>query len=148
MSWSRGPLPAEHPHVLSVVLALAISTPGSGALTGELRYPGCEVPGDLEVCAEQDGVVTCTDELKLEDGKLTYRLEVPAGTYRIFSRTESMLPNVRAYYTSAVLCGLDVTCTDHAPIPVVVRPGELRAAVHPSDWVAPEPPKPIQLAER
>jgi hypothetical protein len=120
-------------------LALAIASPnGSGTIEGALLFPACDTPQDLEVCAEDTkGKLTCTSKLRVLDHTLAYALEVPAGEYRVFARTESSLPGVRAYYTEAVRCGMDVSCEDHTPLFVTVKAGAHLTKVHPADWEEP-----------
>jgi hypothetical protein len=133
--------------MLSVVLALAISgnglepSTGRGVIEGQLLFPACDVPADLEVCAESaDGHLRCTSKLEFLAKTIAYRIEVPAGEYKVFARTESTLPGVRAYYTEAVRCGLDASCNDHTPLAISVRAGARVTSVHPADWAEPEAP--------
>ena len=124
----------------AVLLTLAIAAPeGSGVIEGALLFPACEVPKDLEVCVEDaKGKLTCTSKLRVLEQTLAYAIEVPAGEYKVFARTESTLPGVRAYYTEAVRCGMDVSCEDHTPIFVTVKAGAHVEKVHPADWEEPQ----------
>ena len=128
-----------------VWLALAIAGNGAesvadrGVIEGALLFPACDVPTDLEVCVEQtNGKLRCTSDLVYQEKTIAYRIEVPAGTYKVFARTESTLPGVRAYYTEAVRCGLDAECSDHTPVAVGVKAGSHVTNVHPADWEEPE----------
>lgn len=135
-----------------VTLALAIAgngaapQQGNGVVEGALLYPACHVPADLEVCAEGETTI-CTRDLSFVDGDIGYRLELPAGEYRIFARADTMLPGVRAYYSEAVKCGLDVDCTDHEPITIDLRAGARVTSIHPADWAEPESPTLLSYAE-
>lgn len=129
-----------------VWLALAIAGNGAdsvkdlGVIEGALLFPACDLPTDLEVCVEQaNGKLRCTSNLVFEEKTIAYRIEVPAGTYKVFARTESMLPGVRAYYTEAVKCGLEAACSDHTPVAISVKAGSRISSVHPADWEEPEP---------
>lgn len=131
-----------------VWLALAIAgngaapASGKGVIEGALLFPACDLPQDLQVCVEDaGGGVRCTAKLRVLEKTVGYRIEVPAGEYRVFARTESMLPGIRAYYTHAVRCGLDVDCVDHTPVDVKVRSGARVTSVNPADWAEPEPPQ-------
>ena len=131
----------------AVWLALAIAgngaeaAHGQGVIEGALLFPACDVPTDLEVCVEStNGKLRCTSKLEYQKKTLAYRIEVPPGDYKVFARTESTLPGVRAYYTEAVKCGLDDGCTDHTPVAVHVSPGARVTSVHPADWAEPEAP--------
>lgn len=44
------------------------------------------------------------------------------------------MPNVRAYYSDFVICGLDAKCRSHKPIVVEVTAGAAVKSVHPQDW--------------
>jgi hypothetical protein len=109
-----------------------------GAIEGQLMYPSCELPDDLQVCGEEtsSGQKICTRPFVREDG-IAYRLELPAGRYRVYSVSESARPGYRAYYSAFVTCGLRVECVDHAPLAVQVGPGQLIAHVDPADWFTP-----------
>ncbi len=131
-----------------VWLALAIAgngaapAQGRGVIEGALLFPACDVPKDLQVCAENaKGAIRCTKKLTYLEDTLAYHIEVPAGEYKVYAHTESILPGVRAYFTQAVRCGLDESCGDHTPIAVRVRPGARVTSVHPADWTEPEEPE-------
>jgi hypothetical protein len=100
---------------------------------GSLLFPACDLPDDLEVCAEGD-VTVCTRELVSAGPNVGYRLALPPGQYKIYSHTESMLPGIRAYFTDAVKCGMSTECRDHEPITIGVRAGARIRDVHPADW--------------
>jgi hypothetical protein len=122
-----------------LTLAIAAPTSGSGVIEGALLFPACDVPKDLEVCVEDaKGKLTCTSKLRVLEATLAYTIEVPAGEYKVFARTESTLPGVRAYYTEAVRCGMDVSCEDHTPIFVSVKAGSHLEKIHPADWEEPQ----------
>src|SRR6266853_4264484 len=66
-------------------------------------------------------------------------VDVAPGTYSVFSvvRAADSRPECATFgaiYSKAVPCGLDVTCTDHTPLPVTVRPGQVTGGVDPGDW--------------
>jgi hypothetical protein len=110
-----------------------------GTIEGRLRYPACtEIPADLVVCGEeaQNGVRVCGRPYATVDG-YRYRLQVPAGQYRVFAQTESARPGYRAYYSASVVCGLRVDCKDHAPILITAVAGQIQSGVEPADWFDP-----------
>ncbi|HEX8532931.1 MAG TPA: hypothetical protein VF662_02085 [Allosphingosinicella sp.] len=112
-----------------------IAEPAPAQLSGELSYPSDYLPQDLRVCAEllSSGALSCNARFHDSKGKRTYRLEVPAGRYHVYATTSEM-PGYKAYYTEAVLCGLSVECTSHLPVPLELRPGQVRNGIDPGDW--------------
>ena len=113
----------------------AEAAPGTGAIAGSLSYPSDYLPDDLQVCAEEtaSGEVICKGGFKDQ----SYVLELPAGTYHVWARTDDYEAGYRAYYNQAVRCGLDVACTDRTVIDVAVKAGETITGVDPADWYAP-----------
>ena len=127
---------------LSLGLLVNTAAPADGALEGPLGFPGCHLPSDLEVCAEStDGALHCAfaNEILSQtvDETPGFRLEVPAGRYRVYTRARSDAPNFRAYFSRAVRCGLRESCRDHRPIVAEVRASETLSGISPADWSAP-----------
>lgn len=106
----------------------------TGRIAGSLSYPSYYVPEDMQVCAEETSSkeVTCKDGF--EDD--SYEMELPAGTYQVWARTDEAGGDYRAYYNEAVKCGLDVSCKDRTVIDVTIKNGETVADVDPADWYA------------
>ena len=132
-----------NPLPLAAVMAVSISTlsllsMATGTVRGRIRYPACMgPPGDAIVCAEPTagGMATCAPVAwSTRASGYDYRLELPAGDYYVYTRTESMMPGYRAYFTRAVTCGLHTECADHTPIVVSVAPGRVVGDVDPADW--------------
>jgi len=72
-------------------------------------------------------------------------LGVPAGNYfvyaaeriaRVESGTYASPPTFASGYTNAIACGLTVSCTDHSPLVVEVRPGQETTGSETFDWYA------------
>jgi len=122
-----------------IFAATAFAAEGErGIIEGSLGYPGEEIPGDMQVCAEN--LLTkrqyCTG--KHIKGKqyrygLGYQIEVPAGRYHVFATTAS-LKGHKAYYSEFVRCGLRVDCASHKPIVVTVVGGQTAVGIDPHDW--------------
>ena len=126
--------------MIALLLAAMASTAGgaTGVIDGALGYPGEEIPGDMEVCAEDLNTKQQYCTRKHIKGRhyrygLGYRIEVPAGRYYVFATTAS-LKGHRAYYSEFVTCGLRAGCPSHAPIVLTVVGGETVAGVDPHDW--------------
>ena len=110
-------------------------TTSLGTIEGDLLYPACtDVPSDLVVCGEsQTGERSCTRPYLTSAG-YAYRLELPAGNWRVYATAESARPGYRAYYSESVRCGLRADCVDHTPIAIDLVAGEIRGDVAPADW--------------
>lgn len=122
----------------------ALRGPERGGVEGHVRYPACDAPADLEVCAERvgGGEATCTRLRAETPVGYAYRLELPPGRWFVYSVAPTDLPGRRAYFTRAVTCGLTIACDDHARIEVEVRAGATVTGVDPNDWFDDEPPPP------
>lgn len=110
----------------------ADAAPKPGKITGSLSYPSDYIPDDMQVCAEEttSKEVTCKGGFKDD----SFEMELPAGTYHVWARTDEAAAGYRAYYNEAVKCGLDISCKDRTPINVEVRAGETAAKIDPGDW--------------
>lgn len=119
----------------AVVAPGGVAAQGAGFIEGKLIYPSDGLPADLQVCANNldMGTTSCTSRHIRSPAGWGYRLGVPAGLYHVFASTRQM-PGYRAYYSDFVLCGMNVSCTSHAPIEVEVRPGEATGNIDPGDW--------------
>ena len=111
-------------------------TLSTGTITGSVSYPSEVIPA-MQICAENTITTNkyCTDGL-LKDAQFTnstgYRLDVPEGSYTVYAK----LPNdsYKAYYSEFVTCGLNVSCSSHEPITIVVTAGATTDKVDPQDW--------------
>ena len=113
----------------------------TGTIEGSLSYPSEGIPETLQVCAQEmtNNKQFCTSK-HLQNSKyqygVGYRLEVSPGTYQVYAFLPKQ-PEVKAYYSEAVPCGLTVSCTSHQPIDVTVQAGEIVSNIDPQDWYAP-----------
>jgi hypothetical protein len=128
-------LPAELPGESPLATEVEPVAGMGGAVTGSLSYPSEGIP-PLKVVAfdaESQAPVAVVDT---EAGQSTYSLSLPIGAYYVVAYT--LDGQLAGGYTSAVLCGLSVDCTDHTLMPVVVAPGYAPEDIDPTDWYAPE----------
>ncbi|HEX7017314.1 MAG TPA: hypothetical protein VF209_00170 [Patescibacteria group bacterium] len=114
----------------------------TGFITGSLSFPSEEIPADMKVCAvnQQSQTETCTtDHIETEEEPygLSYRIEVPEGTYTVYAQLPDQAQ--KAFYSEFVTCGLSVDCPSHEPIPVEVAAGETVNNVDPHDWYVIDP---------
>jgi hypothetical protein len=142
--------PTEIPQP-TVTLTLTISTvpqtitpeKKTGTLTGSLSYPSEGIPKSMKVCALNltTSQEYCTSE-QIKGGKdeflygIGYKLEVPPGEYHVYAFLTGQ-PEVKAYYSEFVTCGLKYDCPSHQPIKVTVKGGQITKKVDPGDWYAP-----------
>ena len=112
--------------------------PGTGRVEGPLTYPGEAVPPDLRVCAQSldTGREACIGQLRDSrfPGGVGYRLDVPAGRYHVFALSDSFEPGYRAYYSAFVTCGYHVGCTDHTPLAITIKSGQILTGIEPGDF--------------
>ena len=134
------PPPTSEP---SVTAEPTSTSPGS--ISGKLSYPSEFIP-PLRVVAFRVENGAWTQKYIYVDTILnaaTYQIDgLEPGLYWITAYT---IPNgdgapsgLAAGYSQAVLCGLNVDCTDHSLIAVEVKPGMVTANVDPADWYAAE----------
>lgn len=116
-------------------LSISPAPAETGRIQGAIRFPGCTLPEDLEVCARE--VDSSAPEICRSTPGNRYALQLPPGTYFVYSRSESL--DRVAYYDRAVVCGLRSKCGDFRPIPVTVTPGSDLENIDPADWFGPAP---------
>lgn len=110
----------------------------NGTISGSLSFPSEGIPSTLRICAENASTSeeSCTDEHLEGDDYMFgygYELEVPAGSYYVYSY-DTANPDYYAYYTEFVTCGSEYGCPSHAHILVEVEAGEIVSDVDPTDW--------------
>jgi len=116
-------------------------TPGS--IAGKLSYPADSLP-PLRVVAfrVEKGVKTKSYQYVDVYNQDTYQINnLKPGTYWVvaipITQAKQITPGLEGGYTKAVACGLNVNCTDHTLVEVVVKPGEITNNIDPGDWYAP-----------
>lgn len=113
--------------------------PKNGFISGSVSYPSEYIPPGLAVCAENDFIVDafCTAEITSGAGPMsgyTYELEVPPGSYYVYSFDPEAGDAYQAYYSEFVTCGLSIECPSHDPILVTVKAGQKVEGIDPGDW--------------
>jgi len=76
-------------------------------------------------------------ELAIAENQASYTVVLPPGQYIAFAYLDSGA-DLAGSYSNAVPCGLSVECTDHAPLPFEVKPGEITQGIDLCDWYAPD----------
>ncbi len=120
--------------------------PAMGNITGTLSYPASSIPA-MRIAAFD----TTSMQVSYYDtpaGQANYDLGVPAGTFYVVAYTlggGGFPSGLAGGYTQAVPCGLSVSCTNHALIPVTVTANHTTTGINLGDWYAPAgiyPPMP------
>lgn len=125
---SPSPTPTPTPTVtVSPATGSAVAT-----IQGRKIFPSEAIPADFRVCAANlaSHAETCT----AAGGAPTYRLQVPAGSYRVYAIVPSFDGSYRAYYSRFVTCGLRAECTDHSPLTVTVAAGQTVDGIDAGDF--------------
>jgi hypothetical protein len=109
----------------------------AGAISGQLGYPSEFLPGQAVYALSVDGRSYYKVESVSYQGRYTMQ-GVPTGDYFVYAvaRWGNSQQRFGAGYTKAIACGLSVDCTDHSPVTVHVKAGQMTAGVDPSDWYA------------
>ena len=123
------------PILLNACLSTGQSAPStSGIISGKICYPSDYLPA-MTLYFES----TTDDRLisyPTHEGQDSYAIELEPGTYYAYVRLpEDILGG--GMYSEAVPCGLEVACTDHSLIPVIVKSKQETSGVDVCDWYAP-----------
>jgi len=111
----------------------------TGSISGSLSYPSEFLPG-MRVVAYR---VNTSEyySLSTQDSQGSYQMDnLPPGIYHVVAYYHTL----SAGYSQSVACGLNVNCTDHGLIDVVVTAGTVTTGVNPTDWYAPPGTFPAQ----
>lgn len=106
----------------------------TGAVSGQVCYPSKSFPAMTAFF--QDTASGQVTELKIAENQASFTVDLPPGQYIAFAYLSSGA-ELGGSYSNAVPCGLSVDCTDHAPLPFEVKPGETTRGVDLCDWYAP-----------
>lgn len=130
------------------LLAAAAITAHAGSISGELAYPGEEIPALVVVAA--DKVSGRQYSVRTAVNQKTYRIEIPAGvrgSFLVFAlpaeevRQPWSEPPLRGAYTFASLCAVATPgkniaggCRDHRPLAVEVAGDAQLTRIAIDDW--------------
>jgi len=121
--------------LLLVLTSSTFSAQLGGTIKGRLCYPTDYIIPDMTIYARntKTGKIYST---YVQQNTHTFRLDVPAGSYIVFvwTGTKKTLNRTGGSYSHAVPCGLKVSCSDHSPIPVIVKSGKVVKDIDPCDF--------------
>ncbi len=114
--------------------------PQPGSISGKLCYPSSYIPPMTIYAVDQQANKWFKTQSK-GPADASYSLDnIAPGTYLVYAWLDE--GQMGGSYSQAVPCGLDVKCTDHSLIPVVVQPGQQVTNIDVCDWYGPIPPPP------
>lgn len=117
---------------------------GAGAITGKVAYPSSGIVAQLVYAVNTLGAAKGAYSVETVQQQSTFTLlAVAPGSYFVYSAVRPVLLRgdcrsaFGAAFTRAVVCGLDVHCTDHRPVAVKVQAGSTTSGVDVFDWYVP-----------
>jgi hypothetical protein len=115
----------------------------NGDVSGKLCFPSEYIPA-MTVFFENASTGQVT-QLQIAENQFTYQQFLPSGSYTAYAW---LLDNsMGGLYSYAVPCGLDVSCTNHNPLPFDVFSGITTTDIDLCDWYSqPDVPKPSKAA--
>lgn len=119
-----------------------VVTEGMGYIEGSLSFPSEGIPDNLMVCTENEKGSSCGTFYERLEGEdytygLGYKVEVPVGSYKVFSKTDvSSFDPMIGGYTNYVECGMLPECDNHKMIMVNVIEGETVSGIDLEDFQA------------
>lgn len=125
-------------------LALA-QEPRAGAIAGVVGYPSEELPAMRVYAVPVEGSARYLVETKPKQAQFTIN-GLPAGEYFVVAYVSPRPGEAgeRGAWTRFVQCGMKVTCTDHALVPVSVAAGKTTGGVYVADWYVPAGAFPLE----
>jgi uncharacterized protein YecT (DUF1311 family) len=136
--------------MLALFCASAGAQGQAGAIAGVIGFPSEEIPALRIYALAVDG----KSHYMVDTARKQAKFSIPgiaAGRYFVVAyivvKTESEID--AGGWTRFVPCGMNVRCSDHALIPVVVAAGETASGVNVADWYAPAgtfPPEPVRAS--
>ena len=105
----------------------------NGTITGQLSFPSEHIPPLTIFAIRIDNGLSTYYSIDTVANQFIYTIEVDPGTYNLYAFRD----DYAAGYTSYVTCGMGAYCSDHSPLPVIVKASETVKNINLSDWYAP-----------
>ena len=112
-----------------------------GRITGLLSFPSERIPPLTIFAIRIDNGLSTYYSIDTAEHQSSYAIEVDPGIYNVFAYRDDFAGG----YTKYVTCGMGASCSDHSPLPVVVKAGKIVKNIDLADWYAPSgtfPPRP------
>ena len=112
-----------------------------GTITGLLSFPSERIPPLTIFAIRIDNGLLTYYSIETAADQASYAIEVDPGIYNVFGNRDDFAGG----YTKYVTCGMGASCSDHSPLPVVVKAGKIVKNIDLADWYAPSgtfPPRP------
>jgi LysM repeat protein len=104
-----------------------------GRITGLLSFPSERIPPLTIFAVRIDNGLSTYYSINTAEHQSSYSIEVDPGIYNVFAYRDDLAGG----YTKYVTCGMGATCSDHSPLPVVVKAGKTVKNIDLADWYAP-----------
>jgi Tol biopolymer transport system component len=117
--------------------------PDTGVVMGKICFPSEFIPSMTVYF--QDITTGEFTQMQVAENQDNYTFELESGEYVAFAPLQGVGETpFGGMYSAAVVCGLNVECTDHSLVEFNVLPGETIEGIDICDWYAPEqvPPPP------
>jgi hypothetical protein len=116
--------------------------PTAGIVMGKICVPGSFIPSMTAYF--QNNETGEFIQMPVAENQTSYTFEIDSGEYTAFVYPQEGSTSLGGMYSEAVVCGLNVECTDHTLLVFSVLPGQTTAGIDICDWYAQDqmPPPP------
>ena len=105
----------------------------TGTIRGKLSFPSELIPPLTIFAIRIDNGLSTYYSIETTQNQFSYAIDVDPGIYNVFAFRDDFA----GAYTRYVTCGMGSNCSDHSPLPVVVKAGKTVKNIHLKDWYAP-----------
>jgi LysM repeat protein len=105
----------------------------TGTIRGKLSFPSEQIPPLTIFAIRIDNGFSTYYSIETTQNQFSYAIDVDPGIYNVYAFRDDFAGG----YTRYVTCGMGANCSDHSPVPVVVKAGKTVKNIHLKDWYAP-----------